>query len=166
MYNYHREVAFLPRGAPKITAVVHLQSCTESGLLLLTLLRAGMERFLPSASSSSADGLKPCGEPTCKFKSQLVTSVHQCPCGRPMHDKTIFVAHKNHSIEHNRVISNHSRTPLSYKDIVQQHHSFRSTAVVQFGRSRGGRLSLPKKNKTFNHLQRCGDNFFGVFVTC
>ena len=82
------------------------------------------------------------------------------------HDKTIFVAHKNHSIEHNRVISNHSRTPLSYEDVVQQHHSFRSTAVVQFGRSRGGRLSLPKKNETFNHLQRCGDHFFGVFVTC
>ena len=85
IYNYHRGVAFLPHGAPKITAVVHLQSCTESGLLLLTLLRAGMERFLPSASGSSAAGLKPCGEPTCKFKSQLVTSVHQCPCGRSMH---------------------------------------------------------------------------------
>ena len=40
------------------------------------------------------------------------------------HDKTILVAHKNHS-----------RTPLSYEDVVQQHHSFRSTAVVQFGRS-------------------------------
>ena len=39
------------------------------------LLRAGMERFLPSASGSSAAGLKPCGEPTCKFKSQLVTTV-------------------------------------------------------------------------------------------
>ena len=85
LYSCHRGVAFLPHGAPKITAVVHLQSCTESGLLLLTLLRAGMERFLPSASGSSAAGLKPCGEPTCKFKSQLVTSVHQCPCGRSMH---------------------------------------------------------------------------------
>ena len=76
-----------PHKAPKITAVVHLQSCTESGLLLLTLLRAGMERFLPSASGSSAAGLKPCSEPTCKFKSQLliVTSVHQCPCERSMH---------------------------------------------------------------------------------
>ena len=85
-YNYHRGVAFLPHGAPKITAVVHLQSCTESGLLLLTLLRAGMERFLPSASGSSAAVLKPCSEPTtCKFKSQVVTSVHQCPCGRSMH---------------------------------------------------------------------------------
>ena len=85
-YNYHRGVAFLPHGAPKITAVVHLQSCTESGLLLLTLLRAGMERFLPSASGSSAAGLKPCGEPKCKFKSQLVTSVHHwCRCGRSMH---------------------------------------------------------------------------------
>ena len=81
----NRAVAFLPHGAPKITAEVHLQSCTESGLLLLKLLRAGMERFLPSASGSSAAGLKPCGEPTCKFKSQLVTSVHQCPCGRSMH---------------------------------------------------------------------------------
>ena len=130
--NY-RGVAFLSHGAPIITDVVHLQSCKESGLLLLTLLRAGTERFVPSASGSSAAGLKPCGEPTCKFKSQLVTSVHQCPCGRPMHDKAIFVAHKNHSIEHNRVISNHSRTPLSYlyEDVVQQHQSFRSTAVVQ-----------------------------------
>ena len=88
------------------------------------------------------------------------------PCmGIVVGDKTIFVAHKNHSIEHNRVISNHSRTPLSYEDVVRQHHSFRSTAVVQFGRSRGGRLSLPKKNEAFNHLQRC-DHFFGVFVTC
>ena len=43
------------------------------------------------------------------------------------------------------VISNHNRTPLSYEDVVQQHHSFHSTAVVQFGRSRGGRLSLSKK---------------------
>ena len=60
IYNYHRGVAFLRHGAPKITAVVHLQSCTESGLLLLTLLRAGMERFLPSASGSSAAGLKFC----------------------------------------------------------------------------------------------------------
>ena len=86
IHNYHRGVvAFLPQGPPKITAVVHLQSCTESGLLLLTLLRASMKRFLPSASGSSAAGLKPCGEPTCKFKSQLVASVHQCPCGRSMH---------------------------------------------------------------------------------
>ena len=84
--NYRRGVACLPHGAPKITAVVHLQSCTESSLLLLTLLRAGMERFLPSASGSSAAGLKPCGEPKCKFKSQLVTSVHQCPFGRSMHE--------------------------------------------------------------------------------
>ena len=53
-------IAFLPHGVPKITAEVHLQSCTESGLLLLTLLRAGIERFLPSASGSSAAGLKPC----------------------------------------------------------------------------------------------------------
>ena len=90
-YN-HMGVAFLPHGAPKITAVVHLQSCTESGLLLLTLLRAGMERFLPSASGSSAAGLKPCGEPTCKFKSQLVTSVHQCPCGRSMHGLSLCVS--------------------------------------------------------------------------
>ena len=64
--------------------MVHLQSCTESGLLL-TLLRAGMERFLPSASGSSAAGLKPCGEPTCKFKSHFVTSVQECPCRRSMH---------------------------------------------------------------------------------
>ena len=71
--------------APKITAVVHLQSCTESGVLLLTLLRAGMERFLPSVSGSSAARLETCGEPTCKLKSQLVTSVHQCRCGRSMH---------------------------------------------------------------------------------
>ena len=85
LYSCHRGVAFLPHGAPKITAVVHLQSCTESGLLLLTLLRTGMERSLPSASGSSTAGLKPCREPTCKFKSQLVTSVHQCPCGRSMH---------------------------------------------------------------------------------
>ena len=85
IYNYHRGVAFVPHGAPKITAVVHLQSCTESGLMLLTLLRAGMERFFPSASGSSAAGLKPCGEPTCKFKSQLVTSIHQYPCWRSMH---------------------------------------------------------------------------------
>ena len=49
-------VALLSYGAPKITAVVHLQSCTESGLLLLTLLRAGIERFL---SSASADGANP-----------------------------------------------------------------------------------------------------------
>ena len=69
--------------------------------------------------------------------------------------QTIFVAHKNDSIEHNRVISNHSRTPLSYEDVVQKHHSFRSTAVVLFGRSSGGAI----KNETFNHLQRCGITF-------
>ena len=156
--------------------MVHLQSCTESGLLL-TLLRAGMEIFLPSASGSFAAGLKPCGKPTCKFTFQLVTSVHQCPCGRSMHgfcgrgigkeghgqqrerndtmrghDKTVFVAHENHSVEHNRVISNHSRTPLSYEDVVQRHHYFRRTAVAQFGRSRGGRRSVQRRNETFNHL--------------
>ena len=130
-----------------------------------------MERFLPSASGWPAAGLKPCGEPTCKCKSQLVTSVHQCPCGDPcmgfvVGDKTTFVAHENHSIEHNRVISNHSRTPLSYEDVVQQHHSFRSTAVVQFGRSGEVDFFTTKKKKTFNHLQRCGDHFFGVFMTC
>ena len=84
-YTIIRGVAFFTHGPPKITAVVHLQSCTESGLMLLTLLRAGMERFFPSASGSSAAGLKPCGEPTCKFKSQLVTSIHQYPCWRSMH---------------------------------------------------------------------------------
>ena len=78
IYNYHRGVAFLPHGAPKITAVVHLQSCTESGLLLLTLLRAGMERFLPSASDSSAAGLKPFGEPT------LQVRVSTCHIGSPV----------------------------------------------------------------------------------
>ena len=67
----NRALAFLPHGAPKITAEVHLQSCTESGLLLLKLLRAGMERFLPSASGSSAAGLKPCGEPTCSSSLNL-----------------------------------------------------------------------------------------------
>ena len=55
------------------------------------------------------------------------------------HDKTIFVAHENHSIEHNGVISNHSRTPLSYEDVVQQRHSFRKSSIVQFQRSRRGR---------------------------
>ena len=50
LYNCHRGVAFLPHGRPKITAVLHLQSCIESGVLLLALLRVGMERFLPSAS--------------------------------------------------------------------------------------------------------------------
>ena len=60
IYNYHRGVTFLPHGAPEIAAVVHLQICTESGLLLVTLLRAGLERFLPSASGSSAAGLKFC----------------------------------------------------------------------------------------------------------
>ena len=74
------------------------------------------------------------------------------------HDKTIFVAHKNRSIEHNRVISNHSRTPLTYEDVVQQHHSFRSTLVVQFGRSTGGRLSLPNK---INFLTTCS----GMVIT-
>ncbi|CAB1112090.1 unnamed protein product [Ectocarpus sp. CCAP 1310/34] len=44
-----------------------------------------MERFLPSAGGSSAAGLRPCGEPTCQQKSQLVSAVHQCPCGRSMH---------------------------------------------------------------------------------
>ena len=50
-------------------------------------------------------------------------------------DKTIFVARKNHSIEHNRVISNYSRTPLSYEDVVQ-HTPF---AVQQQYNSLGGR---------------------------
>ena len=68
------------------------------------------------------------------------------------HDKTIFVAHENHSVEHNRVISNHSRTPLSYEDVVQRHHYFRRTAVAQFGRSRGGRRSVQRRNEPFNHL--------------
>ena len=104
------------------------------------------------ASGPSADGLKQCGEPTCKFKSQLVISVHQYSCGRSINgfvvgSKTLLVAHKNHSIEHNRIISNHSRTPLSYEDVIQQHHSFGSTAVVQFRRSRGGRVSLLKTKK-------------------
>ncbi|CAB1116197.1 unnamed protein product [Ectocarpus sp. CCAP 1310/34] len=44
-----------------------------------------MERFLPSAGGSSAAGLRPCGEPTCQQKSQLVSAIHQCPCGRSMH---------------------------------------------------------------------------------
>ena len=78
--------------------------------------------------------------------------------------ETIFVAHKNHKIAHNSVISNHSRTPLSYEDVVQQ-HSFCSTAVVQGGKSRGGRLALPKKKKKIDHLQRLGDYVLGVFVT-
>ena len=164
------EVVFLPHGAPKIPAVVPLQSCTESGMLLLTLLCAGMERFLPSASGSSAPGLKPSGEPTCKLSLNLshrFTSVLAGdPCmGFVVGDDTIFVAHKNHSIEHNRLNSNHSRTPLSYEDVDPQRHSFLNTAVVQFWRSRRGRLLLPKKKETFSHLQRC-DHFFGVFVTC
>ena len=57
----------------------------DSGLLQPALLRVGMERFLPSAGGSSAAGLRPCGEPTCQQKSQLVSAVHQCPCGRSMH---------------------------------------------------------------------------------
>ena len=81
-------------------------------------------------------------------------------------DKTIFVAHKNHSIEHNRVISNHSRTPLTYEDVVQQHHSFCSTAVVQLGGREEVDFHYKKEKKTFNHMQRCGDQIFGVFVTC
>ena len=48
--------------------------CTESGLLLLLLLRVGMERFLPSAGGSSAAGLKPCGEPTCCIRSRNATT--------------------------------------------------------------------------------------------
>ena len=74
-------------GPPKI-AVAHLligpADCTERGMLR-PLLRVGVGRFLPSAGGSSAAGLKPCGEPTCKIKSQLVSLVHRCPCGRPMH---------------------------------------------------------------------------------
>ena len=42
-----------------------------------------MERFLPSADGSSAAGSRPCGEPTCRIKSHLVSLVHQCPCGGP-----------------------------------------------------------------------------------
>ena len=45
----------------------------DSGLLQPALPRVGMERFLPSAGGSSAAGLKPCGEPTCQSKSQLVS---------------------------------------------------------------------------------------------
>ena len=45
---------FIVRGLQNRCAVVHLQSCTESGLLLLlTLLRAGIESFLPSAGGAS-----------------------------------------------------------------------------------------------------------------
>ena len=56
----------------------------DSGLLQPALPRVGMERFLPSAGGSSAAGVKPCGEPTCQSKSQLMSGVHQCPCGRFM----------------------------------------------------------------------------------
>ena len=75
---------FPPYGPPKNCCSTPVD-CTESGLLLLLLPRVGMERFLPSAGGSSAAGLKPCGEPTCKIRSQLVSLVHQFPCGRPMH---------------------------------------------------------------------------------
>lgn len=39
-------------------------------------------------------------------------------------DKAIFVVNRNHSIDQKRIISNHSRAPLSYEDVVPQHHSF------------------------------------------
>ncbi|CAM9380565.1 unnamed protein product, partial [Ectocarpus sp. 12 AP-2014] len=47
-----------------------------------------MKRFLPptGGSSDTSTGNKTtCGEPTCKHKSQLLTAIHKCPCGRPMH---------------------------------------------------------------------------------
>ena len=145
--------------------MVHLQSCTESGLLLLTLLRAGMERFLPSASGSSAAGLKPCGEPTCKFKSQLVTSVHQCPCGRSMHGFCGRGIGKEGHGQQRECTDCQKRT-------AGDKTSFSNTTpiAVQQSYSLGGRgevdFHYKKKNETFNHLQRCGDHFFGVFVTC
>ena len=58
---------FLPYGPPKKCCSTPID-CTKSGLLPL-LLRLAMERFLSSAGGSSAAGLKPCGEPTCKIKS-------------------------------------------------------------------------------------------------
>ena len=151
--------------------MVLLQSRTESGLLLVTLLRAGMDRFLPSASGSSAAGLKPCCEPTCKFKSQLLTSVQQCPCGGCMHE---FCGRGQNNIcsiqkaQHRTQQSHQSATTAEHRCLTKTSFSNTPFAVqqVQFGRSRGGGLSLPKKNGTFNHLQRCGDRFFGVFVTC
>ena len=61
------------------------------------------------------------------------------------HDKRIFVAHKNHSIEHNRVISNHSKTPLPYEDVVQQPllSQYSSSTVWEVE----GRLTFTTKKK-------------------
>ena len=104
VYNYHRGVALLRHGPPPITAVVHLQSCTESGLLLLTLLRAGMETFLPSARGSSAAGLmvNQRASSSLNVSHRFTSALVGDPCmGFVVGDKTIFVAHKNHSIEHN-----------------------------------------------------------------
>ena len=82
------------------------------------------------------------------------------------HDKEIFVAHKKNTASNTTVISNDIRTPLSYEDVVDQHHSFRSAAVVQLGRRGEVDFHHHKKNETFHHLQRCGDHFFGVLVAC
>ena len=46
----------------------HAPLKSDSGLLLLTLLLAGMERFFPSTGGSSAAGSRPCGEPLCVFR--------------------------------------------------------------------------------------------------
>ena len=68
-------------------------------------------------------------------------------------------------ITHNRVISNHSRTPLA---VIRR----RRSAIPLLSRySRTvweveGRSTFTTKKETFNHLQRCGDHFFGVFATC
>ncbi|CAB1102429.1 unnamed protein product [Ectocarpus sp. CCAP 1310/34] len=44
-----------------------------------------MDRFLPSIGGPTHAAKKTCGEPTCAMRSLLITAVHQCPCGQPMH---------------------------------------------------------------------------------
>ena len=41
-----------------------------------------------------------------------------------------------------------------------------SSSTVWEVEGRSTFTTYQKKTETFNHLQRCGDHFFGVFVTC
>ena len=77
--------SIFPKYGPPLNCCSTPVHRTESGLPLLLLQCVGMEIFLLYACASSAAGLRSCGEPMCKMKSQFVLLVLLCPSGRPLH---------------------------------------------------------------------------------
>ena len=146
-------VAFLPHGAPKITAVVHLQSCRENGLLLLT---SYCMRVCRKSSRLLAVRLPPAWNHVNQRASSSLSLSQRCRLDYMSERFSTWEATRGHNNfcstqkPQNWTRQSHQQpqqNTAAIWDVVQHHHSFRSTAVVQGGRSRGGCLSLPKKIK-------------------